>query len=625
MAGRSWKKEEEAALRTAKLINEESSNMSNGFKNITNKVIEFTKAITKSYNHLEEISRLGEIKAKHDKKTSDDLGKRLADTQLSHDKKKIMDAAHMADLMKIRTKELDHFKQVADNRNANRIQTEQVHGDNVRHNLKMRQLYKDQSQSLSNVMNLMTGMTGKGAAMGGISTAFNTLSLGSEIIGTNTSLDEAREEQRVMRLSGQSMDPKYKVPWDQNISRIERLEEVRSEQRKKMGVFGGLGGKGEEDSKWAKRLEPVMSWAKKNKSGIIISAASIGLMYMVFKKLLSVSPMLQKMLEVMGLAFNLVLRPFGDFIGFILRPIAMSMLAVVMPFFKTAYPFLMKLGSAMGQKFAVFDILGGLGLMFEAISPLDVLKWVFGDREDNTAGGVGAVGGVLSAGVLGLFSAVILSIYKMTGWVRAFLGLKPVIPTIPTVTSSIVNPQPSSGGGSPKDLRGVNWREGRIKGSYNPFDPKFQSGSSGTVPKSNPFQIVKETIANVFRTLKIGKFTSLAGSIKGGGGGSIPFAVAQMLDYIPEFREGRLGFQEWQRDIMGQNDPSQAWKGYDQYGQGIGTPDYRNDYPFAHNVDKNGIQINVQIEHVHNATDVDYLMNEMKTELEMSSMIGIDN
>ena len=489
----------------------------------------------------------------------------------------------------------------------------------------MRQLYKDQSQSLSNVMNLMTGMTGRGAAMGGISTAFNTFSLGSEIVGTNKSLDEAREEQRVMRLSGQSMDPAFEVTWKKINRRIERLIEVRTEQREKLGVFGGFGGKGEEDSKWAKRLEPIMSWAKKNKSGIIISAASIGMMYMVFKKLLSVSPMLQKMLEVMGLAFNLVLRPFGDFIGFILRPIAMNMLALVMPFFKEAYPFLMKLGSAMGEKFAVGDILGALGLMFEAIHPFDVLKWIFGDREGNTEGGIGAVGAVLSAGVLGLFSAVVLSIYKMTGWVRAFLGLKPiptVTPTPTTTTTSIMtSTQPSSSsGGSPKDLRGVNWRDGKISGSYYPWQTTPQPNQ-----KVNQLQSIKNTIDDVIKNLKFGKLNSLA-SIRGGSGGTA-FMISQLLDNVPIFKENKLELWKWWRDMDGRNDPSNAWKGIDQYGQGIGVPDYSQKYPFAHNVDSTGtpINININIDNVENSSDVDYLMNEMVQEMESSNYMQAGN
>jgi hypothetical protein len=617
---RSWKKEAEAQLRTAKIIDQASSNMSDGFKNVTGKVIDFTKALTKSYNHLEAVRVLGEQKAKHDANLLTQQDSRYKHEKDMFDKKKILDAQTLADNIKVRMAELSHQKLIADNRNKNRIETEQVHGENVRHNLKMRQLYKDQSQSLSNVMNLMTGMSGRGAAMGGISTAFNTFSLGSEIVGTNTALDEAREEQRIMRLSGQSMDPAFEIGWKKVNRRIERLLEVRTEQREKLGVFGGFGGSGEEDSKWAKRLEPIMSWAKKNKSGIIISAASIGMMYMVFKKLLSVSPMLQKMLEVMGLAFNLVLRPFGDFIGFILRPIAMNMLALVMPFFKEAYPFLMKLGSAMGEKFAVGDILGALGLMFEAIHPFDVLKWIFGDREGNTEGGIGAVGAVLSAGVLGLFSAVVVSIYKMTGWVRAFLGLKP-IPTVtptPNITSVVSSAQASSGSGSPKDLRGVNWKDGKISGSTFLSPPQPNQ-------KVNQLQIIKDTIDDVIKNLKFGKLNSLA-SIRGGTGGTA-FMVSQLLDYVPEFKEFRLGFMEWQRDMSGANDPSNAWKGIDQYGQGIGVPDYSQQHPFAHNVDSTGtpINININIDNVENASDVDYLMNEMIQEMESSNYIQAGN
>jgi|TARA_R110000824_G_scaffold356890_2_gene544190 hypothetical protein len=160
--------------------------------------------------------------------------------------------------------------------------------------------------------------------------------------------------------------------------------------------------------KFAQSLEGLGNFVEKNKNGIIISAFSLGIFVGMLKKLLSVSPMLQKMLEVMNLAFTLVLRPFGDFIGFFLRPIAMLMLATVMPFFKEAYPMLAKLGNLLGEGVAEFiktgnpiALLQALGLTFETIKPERVLAWIFGDRENNTAGGVGATGAVLSAGAVG--------------------------------------------------------------------------------------------------------------------------------------------------------------------------------------------------------------------------------
>jgi hypothetical protein len=291
--------------------------------------------------------------------------------------------------------------------------------------------------------------------------------------------------------------------------------------------------------------------------------------------------MLQKMLELMSLSFNLILRPFGDFIGFILMPIAIAMLATVMPFFKEAYKFLIKLGAGMGAKFVKGDILGGLGLMFEAISPFDVLRWIFGDREGNTEGGIGTVGAVLSAGVLGLFAAVIISLRKMTGWVRAFLGIKPVV---------VDTPRPSSAGGAPDD---INWRDGKRPSPNN------------TVGRT---EIIRSTIGDVFRTLKIGKFNTLA-SLRGGSGGTA-FMVSQMLDHVPAFKEAKLEWFKWTRDVSGANDPSNAWKGIDQYGQGIGTPDYSQKHPFAHNVDSGGNVI-INIENISSDMDLVKVTEEM--------------
>jgi len=232
-------------------------------------------------------------------------------------------------------------------------------------------------------------------------------------------------------------------------------------------------------------FESITDWASRNKAGIIISAASIGLLFMTFKKLLSVSPMLQKMIEIMNLAFNLVLRPFRDFIVFILRPIAMMMLTSVMPFFKAAYPFLMKLGGAMGDEFAKFvktgnpiHILQGLGLMFEAISPSDVLAWVFGAAtgdtsltEDNTGGMVGAVGAGIGGGAVLGTAGAFYGGYRATKW-----GVGKIFGNI--------------GGGT-----GESGWQGKDKTSKNPM-----GGNDGKTGKGK----------NIFKNIKGGVATALS-------------------------------------------------------------------------------------------------------------------
>jgi len=595
------KKQAEADLRHAKILTDISSQLSHGFRDINIQIINFAKAIGVADRVLEGKRTEAAKLAKHDK---DQLRKAK---EVAAGLQKLNATKHAQLLDEIREKRIDK-----DARNRNRLDEIRTQGENVRFNLKMRQLYKDQSESFSSVMKMMGGTTVKGLAFGGLEKGFNTLRLGSEILETNKNLQTAQEDVKAKK-NTINTGKVWEMDMKKLTDRVDRLTEVLKEQREKLGVFGRWGGEGANDSKWARRLEPIISWAKKNKTGIIISAASIGLLIMSFKKLLSVSPMLQKMLEIMGLSFNLILRPFGDFIGFILRPIAMMMLSTVMPFFREAYPFLMTLGSAMGEKFAKGDILGGLGLMFEAISPFDVLKWLFGDREGNVEGGIGAVGAALGAGVLGLFSAVVVSLWKMTNWVRAFLGLKPN--PSPTVISS-ASSSSSTGSGNP------NWRDGKQSGSG--WRPHHYSNTPSS--PLGRIDTIKSTIGNVLDTLKHGKFNTLA-SIRGGGTGSTAYMVSQLLDNVPLFKQAKLDFWKMWRDADGRNDPSRAWMGYDEYGRGIGVPDYSQQYPYAHNVDSNGvpINININIDNVANATDVDYLMKEMVQEMETSNVMQDGN
>tara|TARA_R110002153_G_scaffold4162_2_gene19957 strand:+ start:11 stop:1054 length:1044 start_codon:yes stop_codon:yes gene_type:complete len=80
----------------------------------------------------------------------------------------------------------------------------------------------------------------------------------------------------------------------------------------------------------------------------------------------------------------------------------------------------------------------------------------------------------------------------------------------------------------------------------------------------------------------------LGGSVNRVGSGGTAFMVAGMLDMVPEFKQARLDFNEFLRDATGGNDPSNAWKGLDKTGKGIGTPDYSQEFPFAHNVNQDG-------------------------------------
>ena len=347
-------------------------------------------------------------------------------------KMKIADTQHKQTLAnnrsRLKLQDLIHKQENlkwADNEKARRQRStiakelDDHHAENVRRNIRLRHSFEGFEVSLNKTLGLLGGISPMGAGMMGVTRA-------AKLVETSSRRTQIGKEQT--RLSNlipsteSDMRAKYGITGDMKedsstnpdfVLAFQQLKGLRTSLSNLTTELKDLAesptGKTLDNNKNLKamvqKMEVVAEWAARNKGGILLSTISIGLLIGAFKKLLSVSPMLQKMLEVMNMAFTLVLRPFGDFIGFILKPIAMLMLSTVMPFFREAYPFLMKLGTGIGEKLAKGDILGALGLTFSAISPLDVLSWIFGDREGNIEGAIGTTGAVLGAGGIGLAAA----------------------------------------------------------------------------------------------------------------------------------------------------------------------------------------------------------------------------
>ena len=207
------------------------------------------------------------------------------------------------------------------------------------------------------------------------------------------------------------------------------------------------------------------------------------------------------------------------------------------------------------------------------------MDYIFGDTENNIEGKIGTVGALLAAGVLGLFTAVTLSIVKMTRWVMNLFKIK-----IPGMSSTGTV---SGVGGAPNDL-GENAKK---KWNPNPREPNWKTG--GQNQKPNLIQSSRNSVVDFFKSWKLNPKFNFKTSIRPGGGGAA-FTVASMLDLVPEFYEAKMHWFKFFRDSTGMNDESRAWMGYDDYGFGIGTPDYRNENPYAHNVDSSGnIIINI--------------------------------
>src|SRR5574337_18746 len=86
-------------------------------------------------------------------------------------------------------------------------------------------------------------------------------------------------------------------------------------------------------------------------------ATGVGSVVMLVKKIadatVASSPMLKAMLKLMDNSITLILRPIGDFFGFIMRPIMLLILQyVVLPFYRTFYPLAKQYGTIIGDFFA---------------------------------------------------------------------------------------------------------------------------------------------------------------------------------------------------------------------------------------------------------------------------------
>jgi hypothetical protein len=120
-----------------------------------------------------------------------------------------------------------------------------------------------------------------------------------------------------------------------------RTDEAKEKVDEKKGGSGKL----------AEGISSMKEFANKHKTGILIGAGSIGILLTVLKKAFDVSPMFQAIKKLLQFGFMLILRPIGDFFGFIMRPIMVMMLRkFIIPWYKDVYPVMKKLGTWIGNQ-----------------------------------------------------------------------------------------------------------------------------------------------------------------------------------------------------------------------------------------------------------------------------------
>jgi len=165
---------------------------------------------------------------------------------------------------------------------------------------------------------------------------------------------------------------------------------------KKLQAAIGMGGSGGSSGNIFNKLQVAMNQLSKGFGGgaggklATLGLMSVGIMgiFDIMKKLAGIivdsSPMLKAMMQLLNTGIMLMLRPIGDFIGFMLRPIMVYLLRYVMlPFYKYMAPFAQKYGTAIGEGIlTIVELIAGagaflsdpVGAITKGFSSIDVTK-----------------------------------------------------------------------------------------------------------------------------------------------------------------------------------------------------------------------------------------------------------
>lgn len=147
-------------------------------------------------------------------------------------------------------------------------------------------------------------------------------------------------------------------------------------------LFGG-------DSKWNKFFG---GHGKAAALGLGVGAIGGGMA--LGKMIIDSSPMFQQMLKLLNFGIMLVLRPIGDFFGFLMRPIMLMLLRkFIIPFYQEYMPLMIEMGDKIGNVIApvlgkLLHFIIGMSKILFALTPLgataltatggvgEVAKWV---------------------------------------------------------------------------------------------------------------------------------------------------------------------------------------------------------------------------------------------------------
>jgi len=166
---------------------------------------------------------------------------------------------------------------------------------------------------------------------------------------------------------------------------------------------------------------------------------------------LSASPMFQQMMKLLNFGIMMVLRPIGDFFGFLFRPILIMLLRkFIIPWYTKMYPVMMKMGNIIGEKLsgafealASGDVAGAFAILFEGVDFKKILGDAFAGIKtwiaetdwdqvwtDLTNAMIASATGFWDYIIYPIFSAIAEELGKVDWWSAIWQTLKVVLPVM---------------------------------------------------------------------------------------------------------------------------------------------------------------------------------------------------
>ena len=247
-------------------------------------------------------------------------------------------------------KNLEKYNQTASNNNkTSRVDHDKIHKQNMERqasyfeNVKAMKLLSKEMKQGKDSFAMFTGLLTKSVTLGYV---FKKIE--KHVDGYISASDRLRDATQQLAELEENVAKKQGVTNTEDIDwtkagtdRNKRTDLLETQsQAKEQGGEKGLGGK----------LSGAKEFFGKHKMGMLIGAGSAGVLIGIFKKALDVSPMFQAIKKLLNFGIMMVLRPIGDFFGFLLRPIMVWMLRkLIIPFYQTYLPVAQQMGTDVGN------------------------------------------------------------------------------------------------------------------------------------------------------------------------------------------------------------------------------------------------------------------------------------